>query len=101
MYPQNFIESINDRVTSYVAKFDEFLPEDLGLDERAAYRLYVDKDRTCIAIEKRNDRPLQYYGGFEYVDKEYRQECGNWVFYLATDDRVDSCLLRLEEVDAN
>ena len=92
-----FLDSIDDRITAYVAKFDEFTAEDLGLDSRAAYRLYVDADRTCIAVDKRNDRVLQYYGGFEYVDKEFRREMGNWVFYFAEDDRVAEHLDRLSE----
>ena len=93
-----FLDSIDDRITAYVAKFDEFTAEDLGLDSRAAYRLYVDADHTCIAVDKRNDRVLQYYGGFEYVDKDFRREMGNWVFYFAEDHLVASALENLEEV---
>jgi len=92
-----FLDSINDRITSYVAKFDEVTAEDLGLDRRAAYRLYVDRDHTCIAVDKRNDRTLQYYGGFEYVDKDHRRELGNWVFYFNDSDRVADAIGHLEE----
>jgi hypothetical protein len=93
----DFLDSIDDRITAYVAKFQEFTAEDLGLDSRAAYRLYVDRDHTCIAVDKRNDRTLQYYGGFEYIDKDHRREMGNWVFYFNESDRVADALENLEE----
>ena len=93
----DFLDSIDDRITAHVAKFQEFTGEDLGLDSRAAYRVYVDADHTCIAVDKRNDRTLQYYGGFEYVDKDFRREMGNWVFYSAEDHLVASALANLEE----
>ena len=92
-----FLDSIDDRITAHVAKMTEVIGEDLGLDSRAAYRLYVDADHTCIAVSKTCDRTLQYYGGFEYVDKDFRRELGNWVFYFAEDDRVARALANLEE----
>lgn len=92
-----FLDSIDNRITEHVAKFQEVTAEDLNLDRRSAYRLYVDADHSCIAVSKRDDRTLQYYGGFEYVDKDYRQEMGNWVFYFAEDDRVAMAIENLEE----
>ena len=94
----DFLDSIDDRITSYVAKMEEVQAEDIGLDRRSAYRLYVDKDRTCIAVSKSYDRTLQYYGGFEYVDREYRREVGNWVFYFADSERVQGHLDHLNEL---
>lgn len=58
----------------------------IGLDPRAANRLWIGSD--FIAVRKHDDRLLQYYGGFEYVDKEHRTECGEYVFYSTEDDRV-------------
>jgi hypothetical protein len=43
-------------------------------------------------VHKEADQRLCYYGGFEYVDKYYRQELGDYVFYTAGDDRIDECL---------
>ena len=103
MHPFDFIESINDRVTEYVAKMQEVLPEDLGLDRRAGYRFYVDKDMTTIVTPKYRDNSLQYYGGFEYVDEDCRKELGNWVFYSDNDDRVAEALAyyNAEEGESN
>lgn len=58
---------------------------DLGLDQRAGYRLFVCDE--CIAVEG-DGHLLDYYGGFEYVDKEYVRVVGNWKFYMSDDDRV-------------
>lgn len=58
----------------------------LGLDPRAAYQLWIGQD--FIAVRSSDDRSLQYYGGFEYVDKEFRVECGEYVFYSTDDNRV-------------
>jgi hypothetical protein len=78
---------IEQLVTAAVMKkMTEVQAEDVGLDRRAAYRLWITED--TIAVSKSQDAGLQYYGGFEYVDKECRKEMGDWVFYFAEDERV-------------
>jgi|TARA_R110000851_G_scaffold13665_3_gene46562 hypothetical protein len=72
--------------TAVKEQMTEVKADDVGLDRRAAHRLWVTED--TIAVSKDVDRGLQYYGGFEYVDKEYRMEMGDWVFYFADDERV-------------
>ena len=66
--------------------FEMVSADRLGLDIRAGYKLFVNED--AIAVAKHNDRTLQYYGGFEYVDSEYRVEMGDFVFYMCDDERV-------------
>jgi hypothetical protein len=67
---------------------------ELNLDIRAGYRLYIDSDH--IIVDVNGDGSLQYYGGFEYIDKEYRQEVGGFVIYSreqdSDDGRVSECL---------
>ena len=92
---EDIISEINVLVNRYLSGAQEVLPEDLGLDRRAAYRLFVTDE--VIAVTKNCDRSLQYYGGFEYIDKEYRQEIGEWVFYSAEADRVAGHLARIAE----
>jgi hypothetical protein len=82
----SFIEDTNERMRLFVDKMEYVQAEDLQLDRRAAYRLWINED--CIVVDQANDRSLQYYGGFEYVDKEYRSTLGDYVIYLADDDRV-------------
>ena len=90
----DFIETLNDQVESFLADHvtcTEKGAEDVGLDPRAAYRLWVTID--AIIVPRFYDSGLQYYGGFEYVDKSHRQEIGDYVFYLGDeDDRVGDCI---------
>jgi hypothetical protein len=72
--------------------------QELGLDPRAGHRLYVDD--CSIVVARHNDKWLQYYGGFEYVDKECRYEMGEYVFYVVDDSedcRVSTCLQSKKE----
>lgn len=96
----SLIDSINTKMERMINDMEYVTPDKLGLDTRAAYTLSVNED--CIIVDKRNDRTLQYYGGFEYVDKEYRKELGDYVIYLGEDDRVRGHLNRfygIEEVE--
>lgn len=67
-------------------KMDLVHTVDLGIDRRASPMLHVSED--AIAVHKRCDRLLQYYGGFEYVNEDHRKVLGDYVFYLADDERV-------------
>ena len=87
---QILISEVDALVEEYMDKMEYTRPERLGLDARCP-RLWV--SRECIAVDAGgNDRTLQYYGGFEYVDKEYRTQLGSYVFYSADDDRVQEHL---------
>lgn len=91
------LEELIERVTEMTQEMlDEMLaedtavmkrPNDLGLDTRASWdKLIVSAD--FIAVPKDSDKNMQYYGGFEYVNKDCRQEIGGYVFYMAEDSRV-------------
>lgn len=71
-------------------------PQDLGLDPRAAYELYVSKGEYegcgVIACKDSNTRTLNYYGGFEYVNPEHVSTFGEWTVYSEEDSRVKSAL---------
>ncbi len=60
----------------------------IGLDDRAAYSIWIPKTRDMIIVRKAEDGRMQYYGGFEYVDKSCRMELGGYVIYSSEDDRV-------------
>lgn len=88
----DFIDHVNDCARSYIEKnMTETNARELGLDPRAAYTMYVDEN--CVAVSSHCDRTLQYYGGFEYIDSEFRHSFGDYVFYTAEDDR-DNCRVR-------
>lgn len=89
----DFLAEINDSVERFVSTLERTNAKALGLDPRSGYDLYVSED--TIVVDKSNDSKLQYYGGFEYVDNTYRNEVGNYVFYVVgedNDDRVAECL---------
>jgi hypothetical protein len=78
-------EMLDEMVADGDAQFKS--ATDLGLDGRASWdKLIVSAD--FIAIKKDADRNMQYYGGFEYVNKSFRKEIGEYVFYMAEDSRV-------------
>lgn len=86
MSVMDLIEDFNDQINEQLQEMKYVQATDIGLDRRAAYRLWVDDE--CIVVKKSDDRTLQYYGGFEYVDKDYRTEVGDYVVYFADDERV-------------
>lgn len=79
------IDNVTELTDNFVGKMGQVPANRLGLDPRCG-KLFVSPD--CIGVYKANDRALQYYGGFEYVDIEYRYEFGDYVFYSAEDNRV-------------
>jgi hypothetical protein len=92
----DMLDDIADATRLYVeTKMKAVKPSLLGLEGRCASILYIDKD--CIAVKVSEDKLLQYYGGFEYVDRADRHQAGSFVFYFATSDRISRCLTNYEE----
>lgn len=81
----DIIDTLNEKMYRFVQELECVKASELGLDGRCGM---LSVNEECIIIDKRNDRMLQYYGGFEYVDKEFRQEIGDYVIYLNGDERV-------------
>lgn len=86
------LDQVNEMVEEMISEMTKTNSSKLGLDYRASPVLWVDED--CIIVEKYHDRTLQYYGGFEYVNPEYRKDLGDYVIYLYGDDRVTECIDR-------
>ena len=82
-------DEINPKVREFVYNLPKVNAKDIGLDDRCG-KVYVAEDAIICYVG--NDRQLQYYGGFEYVDKDYRMGVGDFVFYFGDDDRVEKCL---------
>ena len=59
---------------------------DLGLDERCG-KLWVDD--TCIVCDENNLRALSYYGGFEYIDDEYKKTLNGYTIFTVSGDKDD------------
>ena len=85
----DLVDEVTELTDNFVATMGKVPAVKLGLDNRCG-SLFISPD--CIAVYKANDRSLQYYGGFEYVDTEYRHEMGEFVFYSSEDNRVSGHL---------
>jgi hypothetical protein len=92
---QEILDNTDDAIETLMQGLEPST-NDLGLDARSG-RVYAigNEDEGYIIAPLSTDKSLQYYGGFEYVDKEYRHQYGQWVFYSAEDSRVSGHLSRL------
>ena len=85
----SLIDDVTELTDNYIGTMKMVPANQLGLDPRCG-KVFVSPD--CIAIHKANDRAVQYYGGFEYVDKEFRHEMGDYVVYSYEDNRIQDHL---------
>lgn len=79
------LDVVGPMAEQLIANANEVRAEEVGLDERCGM-LFIGHD--FIAVRIQFDPPLQYYGGFEYVNKPDRHVLGEYVFYSTADDRV-------------
>jgi len=87
------IDSVRNDMHDYVllsGKMKRVSSADLGLDARAAYSLFIEDD--YIAVTNVGKGSLNYYGGFEYIDKDFVTVIGEFTFYSAEHERVRDCL---------
>ena len=94
----NLVYDLDEQIRAVVRDLPYVAADELGLDRRAAYRLWVDED--AIIVSKDSDRTLQYYGGFEYIEASARIECGDYVIYTNDSQRVADCLEQYYESQA-
>ena len=91
---------LDDSINSTVAKFieencKEGDREQTGLDPRAFGKFWYCYEGIFIYEHARGR--LDYYGGFEYIDREFVKSYGEYVFYSAEADRVQQALAILME----
>ncbi len=93
--PLDMLDAINEVVERNIHEnFERTNGNDVGLDMRVG-TLYINTQDRVIASN--NQRSLEYYGGFEYIDKEMVTTVGDWTFYQG--DRVDECIDTYENVE--
>ena len=93
----NLENQVNDLVDKYLEESGaiEVGARDVGLDYRCG-RVYVSLEEDWIAV-KGSTSSINYYGGFEYVDSEFKTTIGNVTFYDSEADRVLCCLEHYKE----
>jgi hypothetical protein len=90
------IARVNEVVEEALEEAQEVSATDLGLDRRASWdSLFVTQE--FIAVPLPQDRSMQYYGGFEYVNADHRTQVGDWVFYSSESGRVRGHLANVFE----
>lgn len=94
----DLVHDVNQMVERFVRENAKpVAPVQLGLDQRCGRMFVTD---NAIIVPEYNDRSVQYYGGFEYIDKEYRIELGDYVIYTDNDQRVVEALEQFAEMEA-
>ena len=69
--------------------------EELGLDFRCG-RILISVNEGFVAAC--SPRSIEYYGGWEYIDSEYKLDAGNYRFYDRDADRVDAVIRYYREL---
>lgn len=85
----DLIEENNDRMNEIIRDLDEVSAKKIGLDYRAGH-VYVSHEG--IIVDNYSRRVLDYYGGFEYVNKEHVHVLGGYTFYSRDDERVEEAV---------
>ena len=99
------IDEIAEQVERLVCNLDEVNTKDLNLDYRCGnVFVSIEEDNRCIIVTKDGQKGLEYYGGFEYIDRDNVMNLGNYIIYLEINgcgeecDRVKEALEHYEEV---
>ena len=82
----SYIEETMDRVPNYMSAdraVDEAIFARIGLDPRVGV-IYISKEAIATPVKYRG--LLEYYGGFEYVDKGDIVTIGDYVIYLSSEE---------------
>ena len=87
---------VNELVSKYLEESGaaEVSADKVGLDYRCG-RVYVSLTEDFIAV-KGGTGSIEYYGGFEYIESEFKTTIGCVTFYEEA-DRVSSCLEHYRE----
>jgi len=89
----DFIEYVDDQMLGMLSNLPSVDATQLGLDDRAGLRFYVNEEEKLLIVDTNCDRALQYYGGFKYVNEEARTVLGEWIIYNGEmDNRVAKCI---------
>ena len=98
MYKLN--ETIEKAVQKYIEESDVVEIgahglEELGLDFRCG-RILISVDEGFVAAC--SPRSIEYYGGWEYIDSEFKLDAGDYRFYDREADRVDAVIRYYREL---
>ena len=93
-------QTIEDAVQKYieesnVVEIGAHGLEELGLDFRCG-RILISVDEGFVAAG--SPQSIEYYGGWEYIDSEYKLDAGDYRFYDREANRVDAVIQYYREL---
>ena len=93
-------QTIEEAVQKYIKESDcveigSLGLEEIGLDFRCG-RILISVDEGFVAAC--NPRSIEYYGGWEYIDSEYKLDAGDYRFYDRDANRVDAVIRYYREL---
>lgn len=86
------IEALTSEINELVLSLPRVGAKDVGLDWRCP-SLHIDVINKCVYVDQERAGTLNYYGGFEYIDKDYQRGCGGFIRYTE-DTRVDRVIFK-------
>ena len=84
-------QQVEELVMQYLKESDAvYISADaLGLDYRSG-SVHVSVSEDFIAVN--STYSIEYYGGFEYIDSDYKTTIGHITFYSGEASRVEDCI---------
>jgi hypothetical protein len=88
---EELVDTIRQLADAWIKnKTERVKSEDYCLDPRIGY---IHKTDKAIIVPIKQKSTIDYYGGFEYIDKDHVVQVGDWIFYLlnspVTGERCD------------
>lgn len=96
----DILEEAADAVEQHLGTLPMVRTEQIGLDGRAG-KVWVDTEGELIIVNDNWLKTLNYYGGFEYVHKDYVYKIGQYTIFSSDNDRVQDCLEYYQEHHEN
>ena len=84
-------QKVEELVNSYIEESEAVCvnADQVGLDYRCGM-VYISVADDFVAVS--GNRSIDYYGGFEYIDSDYKTVIGNMTFYSGEHSRVRDCI---------
>lgn len=87
------LSMLEEEILDSAKRIDRRQFEELGLDRRSAREIYVCED--FIAVYNQYVKSLEYYGGFEYIDRNNVVTLMNITIYSGEDESRVSDILEV------
>ena len=89
---QDIIDETNDKIKAELTTnaYTKVTAKMIGLSSQVGGDIWISEDD--IVIKSSAKASIDYYGGFEYVRKDYVTMIGDYVVYSIDDSRILDCI---------